>query len=233
MNLGGIGTIYENVVTGVFKERPNRFIAIVDIEGREERCHVKNTGRCKELLVPGAKVVLSDPMTPGRKTRYDLIAVYKDSMLVNMDSQAPNTVCYDMILETGMFPDLISLRREYTHGDSRFDMMAQRTDRNALIEVKGVTLEEDGLALFPDAPTERGVKHVRELIRSVGEGYDAYLVFIIQMKGPAAFTTNRAMHPEFADAVRDAAENGVHVLAFDCLVSENEMVADRAVRVML
>lgn len=205
---------------------------MVDVDGTIERCHVKNTGRCREILTEGATVVLE---TAGkeRKTKYDLIAVYKNDMLINIDSQAPNRAFHEYLLSSRPVNGIEEIRPEFTHGDSRFDFFVKADGKKMFMEVKGVTLEEDGIALFPDAPTERGLKHVRELMKAVNEGYDAYIVFVIQMKHVAEFTPNRTMHPEFADAVKEAAKKGVNVIALDCIVTENSMVIDSPVRVIL
>jgi sugar fermentation stimulation protein A len=212
---------YPNALTGIFVERPNRFIAYVEVNGKKEKCHVKNTGRCKELLIPGVKVVLCAADDPERSTKYDLIAVYKGEMLVNIDSQVPNAVIAESLRSIPVFEDVDEIRREYRYGDSRIDLLAQAGGKNMLIEVKGVTLEKDNIALFPDAPTERGLKHVKELEASLKEGYDAYIMFLIQMTGPIAFTPNYDMHLEFALEVEKAFRAGVKVLAYDCVVTED------------
>ena len=214
---------YSKTVRGTFIERPNRFTAFVEIDGKKERCHVKNTGRCKELLIPGVATVLSVPDNPDRSTKLDLIAVYKGKTLVNIDSQAPNEVAAESIREIPGFENIDEIRKEYKYGDSRIDIFAKEGDRKILMEVKGVTLEKDGVALFPDAPTERGLKHVRELEASLKDGYEAYILFLIQMTGPKIFTPNYEMHEEFATEVEKAHRSGVNVLAYDCVVSENNL----------
>lgn len=224
---------YRNITTGTFRERPNRFKAIVDIDGKEEVCHVKNTGRCREILTEGAKVVLSRSDDPARKTKYDLIAAYKNGMLINIDSQAPNKAFQEFIGNSDFIPGLIHSRPEFTYGDSRFDFMAESKEGKILIEVKGVTLEKDGSTMFPDAPTERGLKHVRELTAALDDGYRSFLVFIIQMKGVTDFTPNYEMHREFGDAVREARDKGVNVFAFDCIVTEDSMRVDEPVKIIL
>ncbi|MCL2148512.1 MAG: DNA/RNA nuclease SfsA [Methanomassiliicoccaceae archaeon] len=224
---------YPNVIRGTFVERPNRFVAYVDVDGRRERCHVKNTGRCKELLVPGAEAVLSVPDKPGRATGYDLIGVYKGGMLVNIDSQAPNSVVEESIRRIPGFEDAGEVRREHTHGDSRFDIFARSRDRRMLMEVKGVTLEEGGVALFPDAPTERGLKHVRGLRAALGEGYEAYVMFLVQMSGPKVFSPHYAMHEEFALEVERAHAAGVRVLAYDSVVTEDAISLGEPIEVRL
>ena len=214
---------YDGTERAVFLSRPNRFIAHVLIGGSPTVCHVKNTGRCRELLVPGAEVIVQKAQNPSRKTAYDLIAAYKGERLINMDAAAPNAVFGEWLRSggPGFVPEII--KPEYTHGDSRFDFYIEHTGRPAFIEVKGVTLEEDGVVRFPDAPTERGLKHLHGLIRCVREGYGAWVVFIVQMKGVKYFEPNRATHPAFADALREAKAAGVHILALDCEVEEDEL----------
>lgn len=230
---------YHQVEKAVFLERPNRFVAYVDKEGHREVCHVKNTGRCRELLVPGAIVYLEKSRNPNRKTAYDLIAVEKGGRLVNMDSQAPNQAAAEWLQNGGPFGEQgfaegdITVRPETRYGSSRFDLYARAGDKEIFMEVKGVTLEENGIARFPDAPTERGVKHVRELMACRKDGYEAYLLFVIQMKEIRCFEPNDRIHPAFGAALREAWENGVHILAYDCLVTEDSMVIDRPVPVRL
>ena len=221
---------YNTVRTGRFHSRPNRFIAIVDVDGIETVCHVKNTGRCKELLVPGCTVVLEQAANPARKTPYDLIAVYKGDRLINMDSQAPNAVAAAYLADR--FPDAV-IRREVTYGDSRFDFHVQNRDEQWFVEVKGCTLEIDNVGYFPDAPTERGVKHIRHLIRAVDEGYKAAILFIIQMEGVAAIRPNDATHPAFGEALREAAQAGVEVWAMDCAVTPSTLTHKNPVPVDL
>lgn len=222
---------YGNVREGRFISRPNRFIAKIELDGREETVHVKNTGRCRELLVPGCRVVVQQSANPARKTAYDLIAVYKEregkpSLLVNMDSQAPNKAALEWI-KGGLFSPDAAVYPEKTFGASRFDLYIEDCGRKAFVEVKGVTLEQEGVVLFPDAPTERGVKHLRELITAAEQGYEAYILFVVQMKEVSLFRPNRATHPEFADALRAAADAGVRVLAVDCIVTPDSMAIDR------
>ena len=214
---------YDNVTEAVFLRRPNRFIAEVELRGSTETVHVKNTGRCRELLIPGARVWLTASRNPARKTKYDLIAVQKGEMLVNLDSQIPNAAAAEWLQRGGMFPDLTQLRREVTYGDSRFDLYLEHGGKKAFLEVKGVTLEVDGAARFPDAPTERGVKHVQELIRCLDDGYEAYLLFVIQMQGVRCFEPNWATHPEFAQALQKAHAAGVKLLAYDCDVTPDSI----------
>ena len=214
---------YTQVVTGIFVARPNRFVARVLLDGAEAVCHVKNTGRCRELLIPGARVVLCVADNPARKTKYDLVAVWKGDMLVNMDSQAPNIAFGEWARETGFPGGLTQLRAETAHDDSRFDFYYNSKNGDGFIEVKGVTLENGGVASFPDAPTARGAKHLCGLTRCVEEGYGAYVAFVIQMPGMKYFTPNEATDPGFAAALRRAAAAGVKVLALECAVEPDEM----------
>lgn len=224
---------YENTVSGVFIERPNRFIARVSVGGEEKICHVKNTGRCRELLLPGARVILQRFELGKRKTEYDLIAVYKGDMLINMDSQAPNAVFGELLSEGGFIPSVEAIKPECRFGDSRFDFYFEAAGRKCFAEVKGVTLEQDGVVLFPDAPTERGVKHIRELISAAGAGYDAYIVFVVQMEKCRYFTPNRQTHPAFADALAEARAAGVGIRAFRSLVTESTLRLSDEVEVRL
>lgn len=210
---------YENICEAVFLERPNRFIAKALLNGQEIICHVKNTGRCQELLVPGSRIFLQHLPVPGRKTAYDLISVYKGHRLINMDANAPNAVFGEWLRQGGMGFSPEYVKAEQVHGDSRFDFYFEHSGIRAFAEIKGVTLEDDGVVRFPDAPTERGVKHLRGLIRCVEEGFDAYIVFIIQMNGVKYFEPNVRTHPEFAYTLKEAAASGVHILALDCTVS--------------
>ena len=214
---------YDHIISGTFLKRPNRFIAIVLVGGQEEEAHVKNTGRCRELLIPGARVYLQQHNDPKRKTKYSLIGVSKGNLMINMDSQAPNKAAEEWLLKGGFFPEDISVYRERKYGNSRFDLYIESPVRKAFMEVKGVTLEEDNIVRFPDAPTERGIKHVRELIRCMKDGYEAYLLLVIQMKDVRYFQPNWKTHPEFGMVLREAAEAGVKLLAYDCLVGENFM----------
>ncbi|MCL1978782.1 MAG: DNA/RNA nuclease SfsA [Methanomassiliicoccaceae archaeon] len=223
---------YPDTVAGTFIERPNRFIAYAEINGKTEKCHVKNTGRCKELLIQGAKAVLSVSDNPDRSTAYDLIGIYKGDMLVNIDSQAPNKAVAESIRRIPGFESADEVRPEYRYGASRIDIFAKAGSTKKLMEVKGVTLEKDGTALFPDAPTERGLKHVRELEASLKEGYEAYMMFLIQMTGPTAFSPNYDMHEEFALEVERAQKMGVKVLAYDCRVTEDTMSLGKPIDVV-
>lgn len=224
---------YAKVRRAVFLERPNRFIARCRLDGEEVVAHVKNTGRCRELLVPGAIVLLEDCPKPGRKTRYSLVAVYKGSLLINMDSQAPNQAVAEA-LGRGLLDFADGFAREKTFGASRFDFLLTKGGETAgYLEVKGVTLEEDGVAMFPDAPTERGVKHTEELEAVAAQGLFAGLLFLIQFSPCHYFTPNRGTHPAFADAVVRAAERGVAVLAYDTIVTEDSMTLREKVEVVL
>ena len=213
---------YKNIVKGRFVSRPNRFIANVEIDGRRCVCHVKNTGRCRELLTEGAEVLLEVSDNPNRRTAYDLVAVYKGDALINMDSQAPNRVLGEWIASGG-FEDVTYVKPECTYGGSRFDFYVEADGIKIFAEVKGVTLEEDGVVMFPDAPTERGVKHLRELTDAVKNGYGAYVFFVVQMETCSYFTPNVKTHPEFAKALGEARENGVCVRALNCKVTEDSL----------
>ena len=217
---------YENIRPGIFRDRPNRFIAHVEIDGQPETVHVKNTGRCRELLVPGAEVFCQHFDSTARKTQYDLICVRKGPYLINMDSQAPNAAVKEWLLSGGLGP-ITNLRPETVHGDSRFDFSFQKDGKPCFLEVKGVTLEEQGICAFPDAPTQRGAKHLRGLQRAAQEGFGAYVLFVIQMKPVRFLHPNDATDPDFGSALRQAAAAGVRVLAVDCFVSPVEMrIAD-------
>ena len=221
---------YHPVKTGLFRARPNRFIAHVEVDGIDTVCHVKNTGRCKELLVPGCTVVLEPAQNPARKTPYDVIAVYKGDRLINMDSQAPNKVAEEYLRHR--FPHAV-IRREVTYGDSRFDFHLSNEEKEWWIEVKGCTLEVDNVGYFPDAPTDRGVKHLRHLTKAAQEGYQAAVLFIIQMEGITAIRPNDVTHPAFGEALRNAAQNGVEIWAVDCNVAPNTLTHRNPVTVEL
>lgn len=224
---------YPNVRPAVFVSRPNRFIAEVLIDGQRSQVHVKNTGRCRELLVPGAKVWLTRSGNPARKTAYDLIAAQKGDRLINMDAQAPNRV-FQAWAEAGHFlPGLTCLKTEQTHGDSRFDFYWEAGERKGFVEVKGVTLERDGAVYFPDAPTERGVKHLHGLTACLSQGYEAAVCFVIQMSDVAFFSPNDGTHPAFGKALREAAAAGVRVLAMDCNAEPDFLEIGKAVEVRL
>ena len=222
---------YTNIKEGIFLRRPNRFIAHVEIDGHEEVCHVKNTGRCRELLKEGARVLVEEFDSPHRKTKYDLVSVWKGDRLVNMDSQAPNKIFREWLLAGNLFQEITLLKPECTFGKSRFDFYVEADGRKIFMEVKGVTLEEDNVARFPDAPTERGLKHLRELAECIRAGYEAYVVFIIQMKGILYVEANRKTHPAFADTLKEVVEAGVHPLALDCLVEPGIVTAKDFVEV--
>lgn len=224
---------YKHIVQGEFLERPNRFIAYVNIDGKKETVHVKNTGRCKELLIPGAEVYLEKSDNPNRKTRYDLIGVKKGEMLVNMDSQAPNKVVEEWLKAGGLFPDVMTVRPETVYGNSRFDFYIETSSERIFMEVKGVTLEENGVVRFPDAPSERAVKHVEELVKAKEDGYQVYVLFVIQMEEAKYFAPNVDTHPEFAGALCEAAAKGVQVLAYNCLVTPDSLVLHSPVSVHL
>lgn len=214
---------YKHIVEAEFIERPNRFIAYVNIDGQKERVHVKNTGRCKELLIPGAKVYLDKSENPNRSTAYDLVAVEKGKRLINMDSQAPNKVVEEWLLTKSLFHDLICVRPETTYGNSRFDFYVETQTEKIFIEVKGVTLEEDGVVRFPDAPSDRAVKHVEELIEAKRAGYRTIVFFVVQMEGVSYFTPNERTHEAFAKALWKAKENGVEIMAYDCQVTPDSL----------
>lgn len=225
---------YKNIVKGKFISRPNRFIAKVLIDGREETVHVKNTGRCKELLVQGTAVYLEVSDNPDRKTKYDLIAVMKNGeKVINMDSQVVNSIVSDWLKKGNIFTENAVIRREVTYGNSRFDIFVEDGQRKAFVEVKGVTLEENGEVRFPDAPTARGVKHINELMKCIDEGYEAYILFVIQMKGVSYFTPNDLTHKEFGDTLRRASKKGVRIIAVDCIVSSDSIEIDSEVEVRL
>ena len=213
---------YKNMFPGKFLARPNRFIAHVTIGGLEEVVHVKNTGRCRELLPAGAEVWCQRSDNPSRKTKYDLITVRKGSRLINMDSQAPNLAAKEWLAAGGL-GEIKNLRAETKHGDSRFDFSFVRDGKPCFLEVKGCTLENDGICAFPDAPTERGAKHLRGLTEAVKDGYGGYVLFVIQMTDVKYLHPNDATDPEFGKALREAAANGVEVLAVDCDVTADEM----------
>lgn len=224
---------YKSITSGRFISRPNRFIAMVDIGGEIYKCHVKNTGRCRELLIPDRTVYLEESDNPERKTKYSLIAVNKAGRLINMDSQAPNKAAEEWLLAGGLgfIPDM--LRREYTHGDSRFDFYIEYNERKIFLEVKGVTLEENGAVYFPDAPTVRGVKHINGLCSCIREGFEGIILFVVQTKDVLWFSPNEKTHSEFAKALRNARETGVEILAMDCFVTPDSMKINLPVEVRL
>ncbi|WP_298901792.1 DNA/RNA nuclease SfsA [uncultured Ruminococcus sp.] len=229
---------YQSVTAGTFLERPNRFIAMVDLDGRTERVHVKNTGRCRELLVPGYKVYLAHGTNPNRKTRYDLIAVEKERpgktpLLINLDSQIPNDAAEEWLRKGTLFSENAIIEREVTYGNSRFDFRITDGEMQSFLEVKGVTLEQDGVVSFPDAPTQRGVKHLRELIACRKAGFGAYLLFVVQMRDVVQFRPHDATDPEFAQTLRLAAASGVKLLAMDCDVTSDSMTLRKPVPISL
>ena len=229
---------YSNIIKGEFISRPNRFIANVKIENEIHTVHVKNTGRCKELLVPNCTVYLSGSDNPNRKTKYDLIAVEKERknkppLLINMDSQIVNYVAEEWLKESGFFGKNATIRREVTFGKSRFDFFIETENQKNFLEIKGVTLEKDGIALFPDAPTERGLKHINELIKAKRKGYSSYILFVIQMKEITEFSPNSETHMEFAKSLKKAEEEGVKIMAMDCDVSPDEIKISKEVKIHL
>ena len=237
---------YEKIHKAKFLERPNRFIARVELGGKVETVHVKNTGRCKELLIKGATVYLNEPSGRERKTKFDLVAVEKkmksgEIMLINMDSSAPNDAAAEWLPKSGLFSSGALYRREVKCGDSRFDFSITESiqqgngteEKTTYLEVKGVTLEEDGIVMFPDAPTERGVKHLRELSSLCASGYGAAVLFVVQMKGIEAFSPNKSTHPEFAEALKSASESGVKILVYDCNITEDSMEIDKPVKLII
>ncbi len=229
---------YSKVICAEFIQRPNRFIAQVNIEGKIEIVHVKNTGRCKELLVPNCTVYLSESDNPARKTKYDLIAALKErgdlpDLLINLDSQIPNDTVQEWLKKVGLFSENATIRREVKYGNSRFDFYIEDKGKKIFLEVKGVTQEHSGTALFPDAPTERGVKHIEELIACTKEGYKAYILFVIQMKGVHELRPNDETHRAFGDALRKAHKAGVNIIAMDCVVTPDSMVIDKEIPVIL
>ena len=214
--------IYENIRPAVFLDRPNRFIANIELAGKREICHVKNTGRCRELLISGAEIYVQEAKNTNRSTKYDLISVRKGNLLVNMDSGAPNKIFAEW-LQGGGISDVSLIKPEYKHGASRFDFYVEAPEKKILIEVKGVTLEENGIARFPDAPTERGLRHITELGESIRQGFGAMMVFIIQMEGMKLFTPNYDTHPEFGNALKLAESLGVKLLALGCRVTSDSL----------
>lgn len=231
--------IYEHTMPAIFLERPNRFIAYALLNGTRVTCHVKNTGRCKELLLPGTPVILEhhpDALAKGRKTEYSLIQVYKEinqtSTLINMDSQAPNHVAYEWLNQGGL-PQVTELKREVRFGDSRIDLFFHQNGIPSFMEVKGVTLEKNGIAQFPDAPTQRGIKHLKELEHAVSSGFQAYALFVIALKGIRHFEPNMETHPAFGEALIHAQNHGVHLLAYDCIVTDQSLSIDQPVPIIL
>lgn len=223
---------YQNIRPGIFLDRPNRFIAHVELDGQVETVHVKNTGRCRELLPRGARVYCQRVENPARKTKYDLIAVEKGSRLINMDSQAPNAAAAQW-LRGGGLGQIEALRPETVHGTSRFDFSFIRNGRPCLLEVKGVTLERDGVCAFPDAPTQRGTRHLHGLMEAAQKGWETFVLFVIQMENVISLHPNTATDVGFAGALRQAAEQGVHLIAMECTVTPDSMTITREVRIEL
>lgn len=229
---------YNNIVEAKFLERPNRFISYCEIDNNIEKVHVKNTGKCRELLIPNCTVFLEESDNLNRKTKYSLIAVQKGNRLINMDSQVPNKVVYEALLNEkinlpGLDEKIIKIKPETKYENSRFDIYLETENKKVFIEVKGVTLEENDIVMFPDAKTERGVKHINELVKASKEGYLSYVVFVIQMSDVKYFTPNDKMHKELGDALRIAKDNGVNILAYDCFVSRDSIEIKDEVKVIL
>lgn len=225
--------VYPNIKKAVFIDRPNRFIAHIELDGVIEVAHVKNTGRCKELLLAGSTIFVQQADSKTRKTKYDLISVYKGDRLINMDSQAPNRVFAEWVGEGQFLPDITLIKPETKFGNSRFDFYLETVDQKIFVEVKGVTLEENGIVRFPDAPTERGVKHLNELCAAVKAGYSAYGVFVVQMSKVTHLEPNDKTHRAFGDAMRRAAEEGVHLLALDCHVTPSSLKIGKPIAIKL
>jgi sugar fermentation stimulation protein A len=217
---------YGRIKWAKFINRPNRFIANVELDGEREVVHVKNTGRCKEIFTEGTTVILEEATNPNRKTRYSVIAGYKDELLINTDSQVPNAVVYEAIKDKKIkeIQNVTYIKREVTFGNSRFDIYFENEHRKGFIEVKGVTLEHGGVCRFPDAPTQRGAKHVHELIEAKRQGYYSYILFLVQMEGMRYFTPNDGTDPEFGEALRLAHEQGVEILVYDSIIKEDEIL---------
>ncbi|MBQ0105788.1 MAG: DNA/RNA nuclease SfsA [Armatimonadetes bacterium] len=225
---------YRNIEKGIFLDRPNRFIAHIKIGDRTETVHVKNTGRCREILVPGSVCYLEKSDNPARKTKYDLVSAVKGDRIINIDSQAVNKIFYEYMQEGKFLDDIVYIRPETVFGKSRFDFYAERSGGQKLfIEVKGVTLENNGIVSFPDAPTERGRKHLYELITAKKQGFEAYIVFVVQMKDVLYFTPHDETDPLFGQALREAVKQGVEAVAFDCVVGETEIYGNKRVKIKL
>ena len=226
---------YSKIKRAKFINRPNRFIANVEIDGKREVVHVKNTGRCKEIFVEGTTVILEEGSNPNRKTKYSIIAGYKGDLLINTDSQVPNTVVYDAIVNNKIeeIQNVTHIKREATFGKSRFDIYFEKEDKKGFIEVKGVTLEHEGICKFPDAPTKRGAKHIYELIEAKNQGYESCIFFLVQMAGMKYFTPNDDTDPEFGQALRLAYEQGVEILVYDCIVKEDEIAIGKKLDFLL
>lgn len=223
--------IYHNIKKAKFINRPNRFIANIELNGNTEICHVKNTGRCKELLTDNAEIYVQEFNNPSRRTKYDLISVYKGDRLINMDSQVPNKVFHEWVKDAGLFENITLIKPEFKYGNSRFDFYIETLEKKIFVEIKGVTLEENGVVMFPDAPTARGLKHLNELINSIDDGFEAYVVFIVQMKDVEYFTPNIKTHKEFGETLSLAKRKGVKILALDCEVTKNSIEARNFVEI--
>ncbi len=224
---------YKEMVEGIFVRRRNRFIAEVQVNGENLEVHVRNTGRLRELFIQGVPVLLEPSDNPERKTRFSLVCVKKKDQWISVDSTAPNQVVEEMVREGRLFSDVTYVKREKTFGKSRFDLYAEHGGQKHFIEVKGVTLEVDGVAKFPDAPTERGIKHIRELMEAKKQGYLATIVFVIQMKGVHTFMPNMDTHPAFGEVLKEAKASGVDIRAVDCIVTRESLIADQNIPVVL
>jgi sugar fermentation stimulation protein A len=226
---------YNNIIKGKFINRPNRFLANVLLNDKIELVHVKNTGRCKEILTKGTTVILEKSNNPNRKTKYSLIGAYKNDVIINIDSQAPNQVVYDAIIQNKIqeFTDISFLKREVCYNNSRFDLYFEKNSKKGFIEVKGVTLENSGITMFPDAPTLRGTKHLLELINAVKNGYIGYIFFLIQIENIKYFTPNKKMDEDFYDALKLASKNEVHILAYNSILKEDEISIGKKVEILL
>lgn len=225
--------IYDNIKIAKFINRPNRFIANIEIDGERKVCHVKNTGRCKELLIEGVTIYVQEFNNLNRKTNYDLISVYKGERLINIDSQAPNKVFHELLLKGKLFKNITLIKPECKYKNSRFDFYIEADSKKIFVEVKGVTLEENGVVMFPDAPTERGLKHLNELADCKDNGYEAYVCFIIQMKDVLYFTPNYKTHKEFGETLVNVKKKGVNLIAFDCEVTKDSLTTVQIVDIML
>lgn len=224
---------YTNILKAKFIDRPNRFISNIDIDGEQHICHVKNTGRCKELLIEGCTIYVKKHSNPKRKTDYSLISVQKGNRLINMDSQVPNKAVYKWLMQQNLFDDIEYIKPEYKYHNSRIDFFIKTKTKKILLEVKGVTLETDGVAMFPDAPTERGVTHIKELIKAKDEGYESYIFFVIQMDNIKYFTPNEKTHPAFKEALVAAKEKNVQILAYDCIVTLDSISINNKCQIVL
>ena len=224
---------YDNIIEGIFIKRPNRFLAHVKINGKEEICHVKNTGRLGELLLPGAKVYVSHTDNPKRKTKYSLIAVEKGDILYNIDSQAPNQLALEWVNDGKFLEDVVYVKPEKIYKKSRFDLYIETREKKIFMEVKGVTLNQDGIGMFPDAPTERGRKHVLELCEALEDGYEAYLLFVVKFKPVQGFCPNTIRQPDFTQSLKEAKEKGVHIKAVCCQVTSDELWIEKEIPVFL